>query len=339
MSMESNQNNPLFFRRIAKEDFDQALRKGFWRSVISWLNKSNNQLLPFDEIRKVLPMQGQFDAGVRQIPIDKVVGSTGRYNDFDRAFLPRHTHTRGRWINVDIANRQEITLPPIEVYKVGEVYFVRDGNHRVSVARERGQKFIDANVIEIVTDIEIDENTNIDDIILRQDKAHFYKTTQIQEVRPEADISLTLPGQYEKLLEHINVHRWYMGEKSGHEIPYPEAVGEWYDQVYSPLAKVIQEQEILKEFPGRTTADMYLWIIEHLYYLREEFQSEVSLEDAARNFTEEFSKNPLRRMLTLFRKFAHAAAEGLEDASELELGILSEEMMINAEPPRAAEDE
>ncbi len=307
--------------------------------MFSWFNKSNNQLMPFDEIRKVLPMQSQFDAGVRQIPINKVVGSVGRYNDFDRAFLPLHTHTRSRWINVDIANRREINLPPIEVYKIGEVYFVKDGNHRVSVARERGQKYIDASVIEIVSEIVIDENTNIDEIILRQDKAYFYKTTQILEFRPDADIDLTLPGQYEKLLEHINVNRWYMGEKSGHDIPYPDAVRNWYDHVYCPLAVVIQEQDILKEFPGRTTADMYLWIIEHLYYLREEFKSEISLEDAARNFTEEFSRKPLRRMLTLFRKFARAAGEGLEDASELELGILSEEMLINSEPPEDDEGE
>jgi hypothetical protein len=339
LNLDNNNDNPLFFRRIAREDFDLAVRKGFWRSVLSWINKSNNQLLPFDEIRTVLHDQGQYEVGIRQIPIEKIVGSVGRYNDFDRAFLPKQKHTRGRWINVDIANRRDIGLPPIEVYKVGEVYFVKDGNHRVSVARERGQKFIDANVIEIVTDIQIDENTDIDDIILRQEKVFFYKMTLIDTIRPGAEIDLSLPGQYEKLLEHISVHRWYMGERFGHEIPHAEAVADWYDQVYHPLAVVIQEQGILKEFPGRTVADLYLWIIEHLYYLREEFKSEVSLQDAASHFTEEFSKNPIRRMLTLFRKLARGMAEGLEDASDLELGILSEEMMVKAEPPDENEEE
>ena len=128
---------PEYLRHMAGEEFELAFRKGFWRSVLGWFRQSSNQLLPFDEVRRILPIGGQYDAGLRQIPIDSVVGSVGRYNDFDKAFLPTQRHTRLRWINVDMANLQEINLPPIEVYKVGKVYFVKDGNHRVSVAREK----------------------------------------------------------------------------------------------------------------------------------------------------------------------------------------------------------
>jgi hypothetical protein len=335
----NNSNNAGIFQRIAKEDFENALRKGFWRSVVGWFNKSSNHLLPFDEIRRVLPVQGQYEMGVRQIPLEKIIGSVGRYNDFDQSFLPRHRHTSSRWINIDIANRRDINLPPIEVYKVGEVYFVKDGNHRVSVARERGQAFIDANVIEIVVDIPIDRYTDIDEIILRQERVHFYKATHIKELRPLAEIELTLPGQYEKLLEHIDVHRWYMGEHFGREIAYEEAVSGWYDEVYYPLVQVIESQDLLKEFPGRTAADLYLWIIEHLYYLREEFKSEISLQEAAAHFTEEYSRNPIRRMYTMFRKFARMVTEGLEDAADLELGMTPEEMLRSLPPAASGEDE
>ncbi|MEN4010687.1 MAG: hypothetical protein AB1453_09585 [Chloroflexota bacterium] len=328
-------NDPLnsrFFDRIAHEDFEQALRKGFWRSVLGWINKSPNQLLAFDEVRKYLPVQGQHDIGVRQIAIEKIVGSVGRYNDFDRAFLPRHRQTSGRWISIDVAKLKDIELPPIEVYKVGDVFFVKDGNHRVSVAKEKGQKFIDAYITEVVTDLPIDEHTDIDGIIRLQEKSEFFRITRLNEIRPDEEIELSLPGQYPKLLEHINVHRWYMGEKRQAEVPYGEAVAAWYDEVYLPLMKVITEQGICKEFPDRTGADLYIWIIEHLYYLREEFRQEINLEQAARSFKEGFSPNPIRRMFNLFRRLANRLAEGLEDAADLELGILPEDMMIDPEP-------
>jgi hypothetical protein len=321
-----------FFRRLAGEDFEHAFRKGFWRTVLGWFRQSKNQLLPFDEVRKYLPIRGQYETGMQEIPLDKVVGSVGRYNDFDKAFLPKQRHTRMRWINVDMANLQDVNLPAIDVYKVGEVYFVKDGNHRVSVAREKGQKFIDANVIEFSTDIMIDKNSNIDELIRQQEKAYFYRESGILEIHPEAKIVLTLPGTYDKLLEHISVHRWFMGEKNNREIEYSEAVTGWYDEVYMPLIKVILEGDILKEFPGRTPSDLYLWIIEHLWFLREEIQSEISLEHAAAHFTTEFSKKSLvRRLWLLLRKVGKVMAEGLEDASDLELGIMPEDMMIDNE--------
>jgi hypothetical protein len=330
MNLDSK-SSASFFESVAREDFEQAIRKGYWRSIMGWFNKSSNKLLPFDEIRKYLPVQGQFDVGMKQIPVEKIVGSVGRYNDFDRAFLPRQRHTRSRWISIDVANLKDVALPPIEAYKVGPVYFVKDGNHRVSVARERGQKFIDAHVIEVVTDVPIDEKTNIDQLICSKEKILCLETTHLRSIRPDANIELTLPGQYEKILEHINVHRWYMGEKQDREVPYLEAVASWYDEVYSPLAKVIKEQEILKEFPGRTVADMYLWIIEHLYYLKEEFHEEISIQDAANRFTTRFSRNPVRRLWHLFRQFGKKLSDGLEDASDLELGIMPEDMMIDTD--------
>ncbi len=326
---DESENQSGLIRRLAGEDFENAFLKGFWRSILGWLRQSDNQLLPFDEVRKVLQEHGQYDVGLHQIPIDKVIGSVGRYNDFDKAFMPTQRHTRSRWVNVDIANLQDIILPPIEVYKVGEVYFVKDGNHRVSVAREKGQKFIDANVIEILTDIEIDKYSSIDEIIRRQEKAYFYKKSGILAVRPEAEIELSLPGVYDKLLEHISVNRWYMGERANREIGYPDAVAGWYDEVYLPLVQVIKEGGILSEFPGRTPADLYLWIIEHLWYLREEISADVSLKEAASHFTDEFSKNPLRKLWQLIRKVGRVMTGGLEDASELELGVMPEDMLID----------
>jgi len=312
-------------KSTAKADFETALRKGFWRGVVSWLTQSSNELLPFDEVRKNLPLKGQHYIGLRQIPINQVVGSVGRYHDFDRAFLPRLESSSGRWMSIDEAHLQDIGLPAIEVFKIGSAYFVKDGNHRVSVARERGQFYIDAAVTEIEVPVLIDATLNIDDLMCKKEQADFNEQTHLNELRPETDIKLTVPGGFDKLVEHMHTHRWFEGERLKRPISWEEAVADWYDEVYMPLVNVIRQNEILKQFPGRTEADLYLWIIEHLYYLREEVKEEVSLEKAASHFTDEFSERPLHRILNVFRRVAHSLQESLGDVPETDLPAVGSE--------------
>lgn len=298
----------------ARSDFEQALRKGFWRSFFSWFNGKENRLLPFDEVRRLLPYQGQHYLGMRTIPVQQIVGSVGRYQDFDRAFLPRRSGLAPRWVSIDMAHLQDVILPPIEVYKIGDVYFVKDGNHRVSVARERGQNEIDAYVIEIDTPVEIDANTNIDDLIRKIEQSEFEKHTRLSTLRPDVKIDLSLPGGYTKLIEHIETHRWFMGEKQNREIPLEEATASWFDEVYMPLVRVIRDQGTMKEFPGRTEADLYLWIIEHLWYLREELHRDVSLEDAAQHFTDTFASSPLKYISSLFKQISGSYTDASDSA-------------------------
>ncbi len=284
------------FMQISKEDFSKAYWKGFWRAILSRVRRSDNNLLPFDEVRKRIPMRGQYYRGLQQIPTEKIVGSVNRFHDFDRAFLPRQTHTRSRWESIDRAYFADVILPPIDVYKVGEVYFVKDGNHRVSVAKERGQAYMDAYVIEIDVPGVIDENTKIDDLIQAQEYVEFLNETRLDQYFPGENFQFSIPGQYEKVIEHINVHRWYMGIEKKRPIEYPEAVKGWYKDVYRPLVKIIRKKEILKKFPHRTEMDLYLWIIEHRYYLSEEHERNVSLETAALHFADLFSKRPFRHL-------------------------------------------
>jgi hypothetical protein len=288
----------------AREDFDEAIRKGFWRTVASWFTRTNNDLLPFDEIRSRLRTGGEHYMGVRQIPVEKIVGSVNRYNDFDRAFLPRRSHTRSRWESIDRAHLQDVILPPIEVYKLGEVYFVRDGNHRVSVALERGQAFIDAQVIEIDLDVPIDENTDINEMIRLSERAQFFKQTRLKELCKGAEIELSLPGAYELLLAHIETHKYFMGLDQKRDVPYEQAVVSWYDTVYQPLVAVIRTQDILADFPHRTEADLYLWIIEHLWYLREDYKGDVTLEEAATHFAKNYSGGPFSFWQNLIHEVA-----------------------------------
>ncbi len=286
----------------AKQDFDSALRAGFWRSVISWFTQSPNTLLPYDEIRKSLPLSNQHYIGLRQVAVNQIVGSVSRYNDFDRAFLPRHTHIQGRWMSIDRAHLTDVLLPPIEVYKIGETYYVKDGNHRVSVARKKGQYYIDADVIEVDTPVPIDSSVDVDELIRRLEQADFLERTHLRELRPDIDVRLTVPGGYERILEHISVHRYFLGMHAQDDVSWHDAVIGWVDQVYLPLVQVIREYKILKEFPQRSEADLYLWIIEHLWYLREEYHSDVSLETAATHFAGKYSRRPLRRLVNMVKR-------------------------------------
>ena len=99
------------FDQLANQDFDKAYRRGFWRRLSAWLAGKSNELLPYDEVRRQLPFQGQRSAGLQEIPLDKIVGSVGRYRDFDRAFLPTQRITASRWINISKARYEDKALP------------------------------------------------------------------------------------------------------------------------------------------------------------------------------------------------------------------------------------
>src|SRR3954454_5143493 len=142
-------STPMAVSFKVAEDFERAHRKGVWRRLVARLLRRNSTLLPFEETRLRLAAQGQHFGGFRTVSINQIVGSVNRYHDFDRAFLPRHKATRMRWQSIDRAYYEDNSLPPIELYQLGETYFVKDGNHRVSVAREQGQDFIDAYVVEL----------------------------------------------------------------------------------------------------------------------------------------------------------------------------------------------
>lgn len=289
---------------IAREDFERAYRKGFWRKVSSWLTGERNELLPFDAVTARIPLKGQHYIGMQQVPIDQIVGSLGRFRDFDRAFLPRQARSKSRWVSIDLAHYDDVILPAVDLYKMGEVYFVRDGNHRVSVARDRGQEFIDANVIELDVPVPLTADVDIDDLDFKGEYAAFLERTKLAEIQPEAMVELTLPGEYKRLLEHISVHRWYLGEGRREEVPYHEAVESWYDNVYSPLVTLIADQNLLESFPGRTEADLYLWIIEYEWYLREAYREEYSFQVASRQFRERFTESHTRKLVKILKKAA-----------------------------------
>ena len=252
------------------------------------LSGQPNRLLSYDEIKEKLHIGGPIYRGVQTVRVEQIAGSLNRYHQFDREFLPTQDDTSSRWMSVNRAFYQDVSLPPVVLYKVGQVYFVVDGHHRVSVAREQNQEFIDAEVRECATRVNITPDIKLEDLEILEDKVHFLERTALDYLRPGANIKLTVPDGFERILEHIAVHRYFMGLDLKRDITEQEAVTHWYDTVYLPIVEVIRESGVLEDFPGKTEGDLYLWVLDHQHYLAQtEGQPLQSPAEAARDFIEE----------------------------------------------------
>jgi hypothetical protein len=303
----------------ARTDFRWARVRAFLREVRSALSGRSNQLLPWEAVREHLHLGSQVYKGLETVPLEQIVGSVNRYLDFDRVFLPTQDHTAHRWRSISRAFYEEEALPPVQLYQVGDAYFVMDGNHRVSVARERGQVFIDAEVIKVHTRVPVEANLNADDLEIKEEYTDFLERTHLDELRPDQRIEFTIGGGYRRVLEHIAVHRHFMGLEFERFVSVEEAVTDWYDTIYMPLVRIIRQKEVLKEFPNRTEADLYLWIIDHQHFLKERLGPRVGAEQAARHFAAHYTRKPLKR---LWRQATRLA--GREKTDELEMGPASE---------------
>lgn len=312
------------FEQQASSDFERAVSRGFWRQVLTWLTGADNSLLPFDEVRARLPMSGQHYVGLRQVETDKIVGSFGRYRDFDRVFLPLQRTTKDRWVSIGQAHYRQAPLPPVELYKIGEIYFVKDGNHRVSVARERGQVFIDAYVTEIDTPVHLSPDVSLDDLDLKRQNAEFLQQTGLKKLRPAAEIDFTVPDLIDVARSNIEEHRWYLGEEQKREVPLPEAAVSWYDQIYAPLAEQIRSHGLLEAFKGSSEADLCLWVITYQRYLYQAAGS-VNIQaesQAARQVIGDYPQPAVKKLIGVMRQtgwlneftLAHERAHFLEES-------------------------
>lgn len=292
---------------ITREDFNRARRKAFVGQLLALLTRSANDLLPFEEVRARLNVRSQRAIGSQTVPLDHIVGSEGRYADFDRQFAPLNEATMVRWMSIDRAYHEDVGLPAVELYKLGDIYFVKDGHHRISVARMRGQLAIDATVTELVVDVPLAPDLSMRDLLLKEEYSDFLAWTGLADLRPEQRIEFSEPGGYLALVSHINAHRYYLGQERGQVVERDEAVADWFDHVYSPVVEVIRATNALQAFPGRSEADLYRWIMDHRWFLRERNGGAdpgplVATEDYVRLFGRRGLANATERLLRGLRE-------------------------------------
>jgi nucleotide-binding universal stress UspA family protein len=233
-------------------------------------------LLSYEEVSALLRVTGQSSLGVQQIPVTAIVGSVGRYQDFSRTFLPHLEEDEQRWVSVRAAARHVGDLPPIEVYRIGESYFVLDGNHRVSIARQEKVDYIDAYVTDVRTRVPLPPGARPDELIIAAEHAAFLEATRLDELRPDSDLRVSEPGQFCHLENLIEAYRYLREAEQGEPRTDLEAVADWYDHSYLPLVEAIREQGILRYFPGRTEADFYIWLSRHQAALQHELGWQIS---------------------------------------------------------------
>jgi nucleotide-binding universal stress UspA family protein len=318
-----NEDNPGAFS-LAVDDFKRARARAALQQALARLGLGKKrELLQFEQVRKMLGEVSQFSRGLQVIPLDAIVGSVGRYDDFTRQFLPRQENQSSRWARVRMAF-ETMGLPPIELYKIGDAYFVQDGHHRVSVARQMGATSIEAYVTEIPSKVPLSPSDDVEDVILKAELAQFLEDTRLDELRPDVDLRVTLPGRIRELREHIAVHRYYMGQEQSREIPFEEATLHWVDEVYEPAVHTIRQLGLLRDFPNRTEADIYLWLMKHRSELEHELGWRLGAEEAAAHLWNRLYIKP-RRTWERWRRWL----AGVIPIKALDIGPVPTEWRLN----------
>jgi hypothetical protein len=259
---EYMEDSSLLAQYEAQAQWTRARRGVLVQKVVCTYKNCSVDLIPFEEVRTRLNLTQKYCRGTQDIELACIRGSVGRYGDFTSAFLPRRDHLRQRWERVNtMVSTQD--MPPIEVYQVGDAYFVVDGNHRVSSARQEGRKWIAADVCEFVTPIGLSAEADLDEVITKAEYAEFLDKTLLDKLRPGQEIIFTTPGQYPRLECLITMFQEALEETRAEVTPYEEALLLWYDMVYSPAVHEIRKSGVLERFPGRTEADLFIWMWQH----------------------------------------------------------------------------
>lgn len=288
---------------ILNNDFESALHRAKLQKVFSTFRWKNPDLLSFYEVTKLIKPDSQSYKGMQAIRVKDIIGSENRYHDFSSAFYPKNYKLQSRWESVDAAYNSDIILPPISVYKVGTWYFVRDGNHRVSVAKSKGQEYIDAEVVELSSQIPLEEGMTLNELkkrVVEHEREMFikqYKPTFL----PMKEIVFTTPGSYPEMVNHILVHKYYANEKKEREMTFEEGAISWYKNVYRPIVDALDKEHLQSIYPGYSEADIYMFLVRRWDEMKR-INCYTTEFDAAKNVKEEKGKEKLKNWIKYIKE-------------------------------------
>ncbi len=251
----------------AQDDFARARRSRTLSRLAAAIRREPSDvdvIVPFDEVVDALGRAGQRDLGAQVIALDSIVGTVDRAKDFDRQFRPLTTRLRPRWERIALARRRGESMPPIEVYRIGDAHFVRDGHHRVSVARAQGDEVIDAHVVEVVTRVGADRSIRVADLPLKGHERLFRDRVPLAP-EARARIRLTDPFRLGELAEGVEAwgFRLMQGDRAWHG--REEVARRWFAEEYLPTVDLLREAGLLR--PGETEADAYARLTAERYRL------------------------------------------------------------------------
>lgn len=289
----------------AESDFTRARNKALFNEIQHLLTPEEASMISLNAVRKIIKTQSEIYIGMKVIPINKIIGSEGRYKDFDNQFFPKRSIIKERWEHVDEAVIKDIVLPPIKVYELGGLYFVRDGNHRVSVAKAKGVEFIDAEVISLQTEIRLSPVRTLQGMmkqIIAWEKRNFYFETSFGDITDYWVLDFSTAGQYDLIYEHILTHKYFINLNKSEEITMEEAITSWFNNVYLPVVHTIKKYKIMKYFKKNTICDLYVWIIKSYDELKKKFGEELPLDEIVNDIKREKKFSWLRKIQNLTKR-------------------------------------
>lgn len=280
------------YLHVAREEWNKARRKAVWANVTSFIQRDKSELMNFNEVAQRLNLKHAVYRGVQVVPLEKIVGSVGRYQDFTDTFLPLTSKMSERWASVATLQLDTHSrgFPPIEIYKIGKWYFVKDGHHRVSVAQQLDLPDIEAYVWEYPQpEMDVRDSSNLDHVLLAWEHQDFISQTRLDKLRPNHNFEVTVPGGYHQALTQISHYQSVLSKIDNETVPYAEAVTAWYDMVYETLIHRLGEMGILELFPDRTAADFFVWITRYREKLEQEYGERVFIQDVAEQVKTQYS--------------------------------------------------
>src|SRR3954451_7580788 len=270
----------------AQYDFSRARRARLLADVARRLRREPDDvalILPFEEVVEALGRVGQVDRGLQVVPLDMIVGTVDRAVDFDRGFRPTSARLRSRWERIAAASRRGEALPPISLFQVGDLFFVRDGHHRVSVAKSLGRDDIDAYVTEVTTRLKLGADLRVSELPLKDHERLFRERVPLDAER-RARIKLSEPWDFGVLAEGVEAWRFRLMQERGHYYERAQVARAWFDEEYVPVSELNPAGEVgeggqtetggfLRVTPGRFLAlRTHEWSDEVLDELRKEEQ-------------------------------------------------------------------
>jgi uncharacterized ParB-like nuclease family protein len=231
----------------AQNDFMRARRRAIISKLIARLRGEPGDValvLPYEEVIAALGLESERSIGLQVVPLDQIVGSVGRGRDFDRRFRPTSGRSRGRWEQIAAAARRGESVPPVDLVKVGQLYFVRDGHHRVSVARALGRSDIDAYVTEVITRVDPDQALKLSDLPLKSHERVFFERVPLPS-SARAEIQLTDPDDYDELAEAVEAWGFRVMQSQGEPLDRKHTAELWLENEYRPVVAMLREAGLI----------------------------------------------------------------------------------------------
>jgi hypothetical protein len=268
-------------RADAEYDFSRARRQRALSRLSARLRRAEdlNHILPFEEVVRALGRTGERRLGQQLITLDSIVGTVDRSREFDRSFRPTSPRVAERWQRINLAQRKGQAMPPIDVYRIGDMHFVKDGHHRVSVARALGHRDIDAYVTEVLTEVGADREIRLRDLPLKSHQRLFYERVPLPPEQRE-QIHLSDEWRYAALAEAVEAWGFRVSQARGEFMSRGDVAEEWFRDEYRPVVEMLREAQLIAK--GVTDTEAYMTVAALRYLILRTHEWDDAVIDAIR---------------------------------------------------------